>query len=100
MEEPNPAASQQKTSVCRSFLLIECNGSEKVFSKTKRSGINARNPIHCVPNPGAFNPMRIPDEGMAHQALVLKLLDGFMKQSSGSRLQGHLQTIMLLHYLP
>ena len=100
MEEPNPAASQQKTSVCRSFLLVECNGSEKVFSKTKRSGINARNPIHCVPNPGAFNPMRIPDEGMAHQALVLKLLDGFMKQSSGSRLQGHLQTIMLLHYLP
>ncbi len=44
--------------------------------------------------------MRIPDEGMAHQALVLKLLDGFMKQSSWSRLQGHLQTIMLLHYLP
>ena len=72
IEEPKPAASQQKRRAFRSFLLYDDSGSAKVFSKTHRSGTKARKPNHCVPNPGALSPMRIPDAGIAHHGLILK----------------------------
>ena len=81
MEDPIPALNQQNRRLRESFFFWDRFGFRKVFSNSQTRGIKEINPTHSVPNPGAFRPIRIPEDGITHQTLIFCFLERFIDHS-------------------